>query len=78
MVWLSARVSARLGATGRDTMGVALMELREPDTVVAVARSAELEPDGEADGGAVTEAPTVKDNGEATSQEPVPGEGGST
>ena len=65
-------------ATGRDTMGVALMELREPDTVVAVARSAELEPDGEADGGAVTEAPTVKDNGEATSQEPVPGEGGST
>lgn len=45
---IRTRVS-EIRATGRDTMGVALMDLRDPDTVVAVARAAEIETEEVAD-----------------------------
>lgn len=49
--------------SGRDTMGVTLMNLAEGDTVVAVARASE-DSDGEENG--LVSDETVADEGEAT------------
>ena len=69
---------SQIRETGRDTMGVALMDLGDGEAVVAVARSAELsEPAGsaEADADAADGAhETLEQDGEETADEP--GQGG--
>ena len=69
---------SQIRETGRDTMGVALMDLGDGEAVVAVARSAELsDPAGsaEADADAADGAhETLEQDGEETADEP--GQGG--
>ena len=64
-------------ASGRDTMGVRLMNLGDDRSLVAVARAGELE---EGDGGQDEDAPDVVDGGEAQTDsganDTVPNEGG--
>ena len=65
-------------ATGRDTMGVALMDLNDSDTVVAVARAEEFDTTAEAAEDADPGVTLQPHDGDAPSQEPEPGEGGKT
>ena len=64
-------------ASGRDTMGVRLMNLGDDRSLVAVARAGELE---EGDGGQDEDAPDAVDGGEAQADsganDTVPNEGG--
>ncbi len=64
-------------ASGRDTMGVRLMNLGDDRSLVAVARAGEME---EGDGGQDEDAPDVVDGGEAQADsganDTVPNEGG--
>ena len=52
--------------TGRDTMGVQLINLGKGDAVVGIARNAEPEPEGDVDGDPETEgvdAPSGQEGG---------------
>ncbi|MCB9411533.1 MAG: DNA gyrase subunit A [Actinobacteria bacterium] len=66
---------AEVRATGRDTMGVALMDLRDDDIIVAVARAAEIDSSAD-DNDEVGEGPvTEQEDGVVPTAAPDSGEG---